>query len=148
MTSIVGPSGAGKTTITQILSRYVCVWMCVCVCVCASRTFISPPPSMTHTTNYPSPNTQKHNNLRPNTQKHIHTYTHRFYAPSAGQLLLDGQDIRKLDPEILTKEIALVGQVRHTSCGRKKRRGDGVGGAHPTPLLFCFVLSHTPHTTV
>lgn len=41
-------------------------------------------------------------------------YTHKqnsFYAPTEGQLLLDGADIKQLDPALLTKEIALVGQV-------------------------------------
>lgn len=37
---------------------------------------------------------------------------HRFYAPNEGQLLLDGTEIRDLDPALLTREIALVGQVR------------------------------------
>lgn len=38
-------------------------------------------------------------------------YVYRFYAPNAGQLLLDGTDIKDLDPDLLTREIALVGQV-------------------------------------
>ena len=45
---------------------------------------------------------------------HPHTYTHKqnsFYAPTEGQLLLDGADIKQLDPALLTMEIALVGQV-------------------------------------
>lgn len=42
---------------------------------------------------------------------HLHSLR-RFYAPNEGQLLLDGTDIRDLDPALLTREIALVGQVR------------------------------------
>lgn len=42
----------------------------------------------------------------------------RFYAPTEGQLLLDGTDIKALDPELLTKEIALVGQVSWVEIAR------------------------------
>lgn len=54
LTAVVGPSGAGKTTLTQILSQ--------------------------------------------------------FYAPSTGDILIDGQPLQSLPPSLLNKEIALVGQ--------------------------------------